>query len=49
MKRPIGIVSDFKELVEEGYFYVDKTLLIEELSRTNGKVLIFCTTMCLRA
>ncbi len=41
MKRPIGIgISDFKELVEEGYFYVDKTLLIEELSRTNGKVLL---------
>ena len=40
MKRPIGRgVSDFKELVEEGYLYVDKTLLIEELSLTNGKVL----------
>ena len=41
MKRRIGIgISDFKELVEEGYFYVDKTLLIEELYRTNGKVIL---------
>ena len=41
MKRPIGIgISDFKELVEEGYFYVDKTPLIEELSSTNGEVIL---------
>ncbi len=38
-KLPIGI-SDFKEVIEEGYQYVDKTLLIEELKRTNGKVLL---------
>ena len=43
VKRPIGLgISDFKELIEEGYFYVDKTLLIEELSRTYGKI-IFIT------
>ncbi len=39
MKLPIGL-SDFKELIEEGYQYVDKTLLIEELKKTNGKVLL---------
>ena len=33
VKRRIGIgISDFKKVIEEGYFYVDKTLLIEELT-----------------
>ena len=41
VKRRIGIgVSDFKILVEGGYFYVDKTLLIDELSRIYGKVIL---------
>ncbi len=40
VKRRIGIgISDFKELVQ-GYFYVDKTLLIDELSHTDGKVIL---------
>lgn len=34
---PIGI-SDFKEVIEDGYAYVDKTLLIEELIEKGGKV-----------
>ncbi len=38
-KLPIGI-SDFKKIIEEGYQYVDKTLLIEELKRTNGEVIL---------
>lgn len=38
-KLPIGI-SDFKEVIEENYLYVDKTLLIDELKRTNGKVVL---------
>ncbi len=38
-KLPIGI-SDFKEVIEDGYQYVDKTLFIEELKRTNGKVVL---------
>ena len=38
-KLPIGI-SDFKELIEEGYYYLDKTMLIDELKRTNGKVIL---------
>lgn len=38
MKLPIGI-SDFKVIIENGYHYVDKTLFIQELKQTNGKVL----------
>ena len=41
VKRRIGIgISDFKKLIEEGYFYVDKTPLIEELYRTDGEVIL---------
>ena len=40
MKRlPIGI-SDYKEIVEEGYSYVDKTLLIEEIIQCGAKVIL---------
>jgi hypothetical protein len=39
MKKPLPIgLSDYKELVEEGYYYVDKTLLIRDLIRYGGKV-----------
>lgn len=38
-KLPIGI-SDFKKLIEEGFYYIDKTLLISELANTNGEVLL---------
>lgn len=32
MKKPLPIgISDFKKLIEEGYAYVDKTLLIQEI------------------
>lgn len=34
---PIG-VSDFKEVIDDGYAYVDKTLLIEELGERKTKV-----------
>ncbi len=38
MKRlPLGI-SDFKEIVEKGYSYVDKTLFIEEIINSGAKV-----------
>jgi hypothetical protein len=36
-RLPIGI-SDFKKLIEEGYAYVDKTLLIEELVEKGSEV-----------
>lgn len=39
MKLPIGI-SDFKEIIEDGYYYIDKTLFIKELVETAGKVIL---------
>jgi hypothetical protein len=43
MKRkplPIGI-SDFRKLIEGGYAYVDKTLLIQEIIEHGAEVLLF--------
>lgn len=37
---PIG-VDNFKEMIEEGYYYVDKTLLIKEILDMRGKVNLF--------
>jgi hypothetical protein len=38
MKRPLPVgLSDYKELVEEGYYYIDKTLLIRDLIQYGGK------------
>lgn len=34
---PIGVES-FKELITQGYYYVDKTLFIKELIDKRGKV-----------
>jgi len=39
MPLPIGI-SDFKRVIEDRYYYVDKTLLIKELQHTNGSVVL---------
>ena len=40
MKRlPIG-TSDFKELIENDLFYIDKTLLVDELWKASGKVIL---------
>lgn len=36
---PIGI-SDFKEMIDEGFAYVDKTLFIEELGEKKAKVVL---------
>jgi len=38
-RLPIGI-SDYKELIEGGYYYVDKTLLVKEFMDTDGKILL---------
>lgn len=38
-KIPIGL-SDFKELIEQGYYYVDKSLLIEDMMQTCKSLLI---------
>ena len=37
---PIGI-DNFKKLIQENYFYVDKTLLIKELLDMKGEVNLF--------
>ena len=39
-KLPIGI-EDFREIREEGFYYVDKTGLITELIQNWGKVNLF--------
>ena len=39
-RLPIGI-SDFKVLIDEGYAYVDKTMLIQELVDKGGAVALF--------
>ena len=40
VKLPIGI-EDFKEIRTEGFYYVDKTALIEQLLEDWGKVNLF--------
>ena len=37
---PVGI-EDFKELIQEGYYYIDKTLLIDEMLMNRSKVILF--------
>lgn len=39
MKLPIGI-SDFKKLIEENYYYVDKTLFIKEFIEAAGETIL---------
>ena len=37
---PIG-VENFRDMIESGYYYVDKTMLIKELLDLKGKVNLF--------
>ena len=37
---PVG-VDDFQKLIQEHYFYVDKTLLIKDLLDMKGEVNLF--------
>ena len=37
---PVGI-EDFKELIQDGYYYIDKTLLIDEMLMNKSKVTLF--------
>ena len=37
---PIG-VDNFKKIIESGYYYVDKTMMIKELLDLKGEVNIF--------
>ncbi len=42
MKRPLPVgVENFKDIVESGYYYVDKTMFIKELLDMKGKVNLF--------
>ncbi len=42
MKKPLPIgVDNFEKVVKEGYYYVDKTLLIKELIDLKGEVNLF--------
>ena len=37
---PIGI-DDFKNIIDNEYFYADKSLFIKEISKNIGKTLLF--------
>ena len=37
---PIG-VDDFEDIIENGYYYVDKTMFIKNLIDKKGKVNLF--------
>lgn len=39
-KIPIGL-SDFKEIIEDNYYYIDKTKLIDDLIKDGSKVKLF--------
>lgn len=40
--KPIFIgTSDYKKIIDNGGFYIDKTLLIKEIAETNAEVLLF--------
>lgn len=42
MKKPIPVGNeDFKDVIEKGYYYIDKTLLIKELLEYKGYVNLF--------
>jgi hypothetical protein len=38
-KLPIGL-SDFKELIQEKYYYIDKTNLISEVIDNSAKIIL---------
>ena len=42
LKLPVGIES-FEEIRSDGYYYVDKTKLIEQLVDSRGKVNLYQT------
>lgn len=42
MKKPLPIgVDNFRKIIEEGYYYVDKSMLIRELLDFKGEVNLF--------
>ena len=42
MNKPLPIgVDNFKKVIQDGYYYVDKTLLIKDLIDRKGEVHLF--------
>ena len=42
MKRPLPIgVDNFEKMIKEGYYYIDKTMLIKELLDLKGEENLF--------
>ena len=42
MKKPLPIgVENFEDIITEGYYYIDKTMMIKELLDLKGKVYLF--------
>lgn len=42
LKRIPIAVENFKEIIEENYYYIDKTKFIEEILNDGTKVKLFC-------
>ncbi|MCI7188637.1 MAG: AAA family ATPase, partial [Fusobacterium mortiferum] len=42
MKKVPIAVEDFKEIIEQEYYYVDKTKFIEDILNDGAKVKLFC-------
>ena len=42
MKKPLPIgIDNFEKIIKDGYYYVDKTMLIRELLELKGEVNLF--------
>lgn len=42
MKKPLPVgIDNFEKIIKEGYFYIDKTILIKELLDWKGEVNLF--------
>ncbi len=39
-KLPVGL-SDFKKLIEENYYYIDKTKFIKDVINSSSEILLF--------
>lgn len=42
MKRVPIAVEDFKKIIEENYYYIDKTKFIEDILNDGAEVKLFC-------
>ena len=42
-QKKLGLgVEDFKEIIEQDYYYIDKTKFIEEILLDGAKIKLFC-------